>query len=382
MLKKSLYGILLIYISFLIISCASIEAKAASQGDIEMIQAYLDQDGDIDAPQSWGRTLLIIAAESNQLEMISFLMDRGANPELIAKNGNTVLMTSARRGQFNVVQYLLELNVKVNGIGSHGSSALHSAASYDRPEIVRLLIEWGAHIQMYNDYGYTPLLLALEDSAERGQGISRSAELLFDAGADFDKRNKNIEDIAFKASESGNIQIMELLIRNDFDVKTKDIWRNSLLFAAVEHPHMLSYLIGKGVSVNDRNFAGNTILHEALYVGNKESLSILLNRRADPDLRNRDGKTLLIEASDLQEPDLVRLIIIAGANPHLLDNRGNNALHFAAYSGDPETVKILLIAGINPNIKNAEGLTPLSLALENEEYGEAIIELLIDSGAE
>ena len=218
MIRKPLNIIIIIFLSSLSLSCASIEAKAASHGDTNSMETYLETGGDIDGPQSWGRTLLIIAAESNQLNMINFLLEKGADPELIAKNGNTVLISASMKGKINVVKLLLEENVNVNGIGSHGSTALHYAASYDRSEIIALLLEAGAKIQPLNDFGYTALIKALEDSAQESRGISKSTEILFEAGAFIDIRNRHIEDIAFTSAESGNIELMDLLMMNGFGV--------------------------------------------------------------------------------------------------------------------------------------------------------------------
>ncbi len=357
------------------------EVKAATKGDIQELQVYLNNGGDVNASQSWGRTLLLIAADSNQLEAVKFLLKNGADPELIAPNGRTALISATIRGRLNIVKYLLDYGANINGTGNSGSTALHYGASYDKSKIVKLLLENGADYRIQNHFHFDPLLSALKDSADENKGLTKSAQLLINVNRLMDMNNHRIEEIAFISAASGNIEVLNILVQYGFDLTTKDIWRNSLLFPAIDHSQMLSYLLRNGLYIDDINFDGDTALFAALDSGNIDSITLLLNFHADPDNRNRKGKTVLLEAADSERPDIIRLLMIAGANLYKTDSEGNTALHIAANNGDPESVRLLLIAGIDPNQKNIYGETPLKLADSNEEYREIIIELLISAGA-
>ena len=382
MLTKLIPMTLIIYISFIFLSCASVEARAAAEGDLVSLTSYLAEGGNIEAPQSWGRTLLMIAAESNQLDVIEYLLNHGANPESIGENGRTALISASLRGRYEIVEYLIQRGVDVNKRGRNDSNALHYAAQNNKYNIVRLLIESGGDYNQINKFGWTAILYALDDSAEKDKGISTSAEYLLASGSRLDIKSQHIEDIAFLSAESGNLDVLKLLFSYGFNLDVKDIWRNSLIFQAVKHPHVLSFLIDRGLSVNEKNSDGHTPLFVALNNRSFDSISLFLNNGANPDITDRKGKSLLIEAADLQMPKLVRQLIIAGANPCMVDYSGNNALHYAALAGDPETVRLLLIAGLDPNQVNGDGFSPLTLAELNEEFSLQIIDLLVAAGAE
>ncbi|NLV45637.1 MAG: hypothetical protein GXY07_14210 [Candidatus Hydrogenedentes bacterium] len=60
-------------------SCYSIQ-DAITQNDTTYIEGYLSAGGDIDATDSYGKTLLHYAIQTGQIDMIDFLLTKGANP--------------------------------------------------------------------------------------------------------------------------------------------------------------------------------------------------------------------------------------------------------------------------------------------------------------
>lgn len=87
-------------------------------------------------------------------------------------------------------------------------------------------------------------------------------------------------------------------------------------------------LILNGADVNDRDYAGNTPLHEAALKGHTHIVDLLLSHGAIIDIRSGPG--------DLDTP-----LIDAASNDHL------------------ETVKLLIKRGADPRIYNAQGQSPM-----------------------
>lgn len=381
MFKNKLQLIVVFLLILTFVSCASFEAKAAAEGNVEDISVYISNGGDLNARQYSGKTLLIIAAESGKVKMIEYLIQNGADTELIADNGKTAMIAAAAKGRINSVKALTMQGALIDGIGSRGSTALHYAASENHTVVISFLIDRGADINKVNDSGFSPLIEALFNNSGEDQGIISSVEFLINSGAVFNAHGKNIVNIAFETVESGNVELMELLISYGFDVRKRDVWGNSLLFSAVGHPRMLTFLLRKGLQPDVKNFDGNTALHEALYIDNEDSMAVLLSFRADPDERNKKGRTPLMEAATMSRPEYMRMLLISGANSSLRDYSNNNSLHYAVLYGDLESVRLLLIDGMNPNYPNGIGKTPLQLTEENEYFGGVIKELLFDAGA-
>lgn len=377
-MKKILILISLMPILFLL-SCKTVEGKAVATGDYDSLNQFFSDGGDPDAPQNFGKTLLIIAVESQSPDMIVYLLEAGANINLVGENGRTALIASTIKGYDNIAKQLVESGADIDRQNNNGSTALYYAAKYDRGIIADLFIEKGSDIHIINKYGESPIIAAVKRNAQNDSELTDVLVSLEKAGARFDIRDRHIKDAAFETAESGNLELMKYLFEKGFKANSTDMNNNTLLFPAVSHPDMISYLISQSVPVDSKNFEGNTALHEALLAGEKESMQFLLNNRADPNKRDKNGKTVLIAAASIKRPDIVSLILIAGVNANLFDGTGNNALHYAAMEGDPETVRLLLLAGMDPNEPNAEGLTPLQLSESNSQYGDEIRELLLEA---
>ena len=94
------------------LGCASV-SKAAHQGDLGAVQAYLAGGGAVSARFDDGGcdgcTLLHAAADGGQAEVVRALLDRGADPNAVAAHSRTPLHYAAGGGQSaEVVRLLLQ----------------------------------------------------------------------------------------------------------------------------------------------------------------------------------------------------------------------------------------------------------------------------------
>jgi uncharacterized protein len=81
----------------------------------------------------------------------------------------------------------------------------------------------------------------------------------------------------------------------------------------------LSFLIGKGAAVNQRDGQGNTALLLATQLGWSEGMGVLIDRKALVDLGNSSGETPLIRAVRNRDLTAARLLLAAGADPNRAD---------------------------------------------------------------
>lgn len=116
---------------------------------------------------------------------------------------------------------------------------------------------------------------------------------------------------------------------------------------------VIESLIHAGASVDARDKAGNTALHEA------QSAAIVRALRragADPEARNAEGRTPLFDRYD---DATLAALLKAGAHVDARDAKGQTAL-FGLGSG--ETADRLIRAGADVNARGLDGLSPLETA--------------------
>lgn len=239
---------LLVVILILIVSCEkspiekleeqSIEYNYNSfidevkKGHILTVQLFVEAGINVNQPDVYEKTPLIIAIENRQPEMATFLLDHGALFWMKDGEGTPPIIYAVHAGLPDVIRKLLELGAFVDQVDSKfdltpliysignrqseireilieagadiefknrdGGRPIHTAAAFNNLEAVRRLLDLGAdpNVQIVN--GYTPLHLAANDSS-----IAVLQELL-DRGADPTKRTDQgllPADVAFRRSQ-------------------------------------------------------------------------------------------------------------------------------------------------------------------------------------
>ncbi|KAA8902305.1 hypothetical protein TRICI_005907 [Trichomonascus ciferrii] len=107
---------------------------------------------------------------------------------------------------------------------------------------------------------------------------------------------------------SGRLLLQKLCDRGDYD-KAKE-------------------LLEMGVDVNDRDYAGNTAIHDAALKGHTKIVELLLDHNAIIDIRSGIGDldTPLIDAASRGRINVVKLLLDRGADPRIFNAQGKTAL--------------------------------------------------------
>jgi hemoglobin len=123
---------------------------------------------------------------------------------------------------------------------------------------------------------------------------------------------------------------------------------------------------------------GQTLLHDAVMVGDAELAALLLRAGADPDAAEAEGHTPLYRAST---GDAARVLLAAGAAVDVASGptRGT-PLHQAARRGCVSVAQALLDHGAAIEARDAKGETPLRRAVNCRQM--EIVRLLIRCGAD
>jgi ankyrin repeat protein len=239
------------------------------------------------------------------------------------------------------------------GSGGGGLTALTFAAREGDLESARQLLDAGADINQATEYGWTPLLTAVNNRNYR------LAMLLLERGADANRANKGGWTPLYLAVDNRNIE------GGDYPVPKPD----------ADHLDLIKALLAKGANPNAKvkdNTLTRTIFTMQWFF--------------------EDGATPFIRASQSSDVALMKVLLEKGADPKAVTANGDSALTASAgigwvdgvtYERSPaenlEAVRLLLDLGVDPNHANNEGRTPLmGAALKGRPD---VVRLLVDRGA-
>ncbi len=193
----------------------------------------------------------------------------------------------------------------------------------------------------------------------------------------------------YSAIRSGERAAVETLLQNGVSPNQRDADGNTLLMNAAMYgrPELLSFLIEKGADVNAANNGGATALMRA--AGDTAKIKLLVGKGANVNARSALGNTpLMLAARANPSADAVKFLIEHGAEVNATNNFGATAIQTAAASGDLETVRTLIkhgadvnahSRGAEPNVLWGGGRSPLMWAAARGDL--AMMKVLIGAGA-
>ena len=219
--------------------------------------------------------------------------------------------------------------------------------------------------------------------------------------------NKDVEGwtFVFHACKYGNLEIVELLLKNDADLNITDSDGKSTLYWAAcndddgEAADIVKKLIEESVDINKPANDGRTALVGAVINGNFRAIEVLLAAGAYPNILMSDGRTSLHITVQQGEIKSIKALLDAGADPNIQENDGGNTpLHVAVGRrlesledendsldeiGELQKVNTLLEGGADPNIQNHEGVPLLILAIAYGSAGDLeLVKALVEGGAD
>ncbi|XP_042248309.1 85/88 kDa calcium-independent phospholipase A2-like [Thunnus maccoyii] len=97
-------------------------------------------------------------------EMCRLLLEHGCMVNYLSKTGESALHILTKKGRFEAAMVLLTHGANANLKGQDRNTALHLAMKMDHMELIKALIVFGADVEIHNDLGETPGLIAARTS--------------------------------------------------------------------------------------------------------------------------------------------------------------------------------------------------------------------------
>ena len=371
---------------------------AASDGDIEAIEAHIAAETDLNEQNETGYTPLHYGVMKTRPGVVALLLEAGADPDVVNNQAKTPLDLAISGSKDEIIDLLLEAgaaveppvdgihvlawNNEVIGVKLHiyagtdidqadelGNIPLLLAVEKGHIGVLELLIKHEANLEVSDPDGFTPLIMSAE------LNHPELLQLLLDAGADIaaeDKAERTALDwaIIMQSAEAETI-----LRENDAPSGAEKSF-----IAAIQTNNIdaVKALLEKGVDVNEPAYTTKTPLHYASHSRNKDILKLMLIEGAELEAKTEQGFTPLSYAIGLNHPDNCQILLEAGADVDAIDNWKRTGLNVTAGLGLPEVTAILLEFGATANTLDQWNWSALDVA-EAYEFTE-VAELIIETG--
>ncbi len=367
-----------------------------------LLQQYKILGGDINVPNYFGETALIIAISKNQIETVRQIIAFPCKFEVEALQRHQTLFCAGHRKRFYIQSEEFIDNMQTDFSGISDLSALFRALIEGNAAIIKLLIDGGANIKVSRAGG---LITAFTIAA--GKDDKASLIMLINAWPGPEAIQPYLEAALRVAAKKGWVELVKFLCTQSIDVHAASHDGYSALMLAALHGHQTivnlllptapsehkknayvhatkyaiankSYVIltpftEQGViDINSIDQLGNSILMIA--INDADTLRKILNKhqkniQINYQNKQKKGITALMLAVKKIQPQSAAILLQAGADPKLADEEGIDAWTMAKYrSLELYTVFVKHVAGIDAIDRN--GNTSLIMAVNKGVLGE------------
>ncbi|KAJ3102538.1 hypothetical protein HDU96_009595 [Phlyctochytrium bullatum] len=315
-------------------------------------------------------------------------------------------------GNTGVVKSILSAKLVDVNLTKDGMTGLHVVCRKNLLDAVKTLLDFGADAQRKDADGKLPIQLStsldvwralaakvpvpqgdLFDAAEKGDDVS--ARLILAVQKDPKASLNELREVEPKgwygtftltplhaAAYHGHLPVCEVLLQAGAEVDGRDKGEMTPLMRAAYQGHfdVAQVLVERGADVHARNKDGNTPLHLAAWRGRVDMARFLLDRGADVNCRNKEEMTPLMRAAIGGHLHVAQVLVERGADVHARDKYGLTPLHWAAVEGHVDTVRFLLERGAEVDCRDEGDNTPLMRAALGGHLH--AVQLLVERGAE
>lgn len=294
------------------------------------------------------------------------------NKDINARNslGRTSLMSAAYAGNKEKVKSLIEAGADLHILDNQKLTALILAAHKSHDEIVELLLEAGAKVRLWEKGLRSTFFYADKSNA-------KLMNLLANAGADVNEKGSDLRTHLMKACLDGKVDIVKgLLSVKTIDIEASDRnGQNALIYAAYNgHSKVIKLLINAGANIHKVDKAGNNAIYLAIRGGHLDSIKVLhkagtkvFNKSSttkDPlalalemeqfhvakwildthmDLSQKTIQDGLLNAAKRNNIELIEELLKRGGDPRKTDKMAKDALYYTNSKSKQKAHKILAL---------------------------------------
>lgn len=158
-----------------------------------------------------GLTALMLAIKRDRFDLVHLLLQAGSDLALRDRDGRTPFILAVQcksNYPLGYIQTLINAGAKIDDKNSkNGRTPLMVAVEYGRIDRIKFLIEAGSNVNMQDNNGETPLMIAANDWFATIDIV----QTLIDAGVNLNFQNNKNQTAYDLALDNGNQEIAEYL---------------------------------------------------------------------------------------------------------------------------------------------------------------------------
>ena len=361
---------------------------AASQGNEKMIDLLLEQPGvEIEVKNSKGFTPLLVAVSRGCFSSAKKLLQRGANPKAQATGNLTALHLAASLGNTALLEELIKHGADIKTLDKNNRNALHFAVRSGILDAVGAVIAHGCPLDV----------IASDNTYQNVTGGMFPGQMGRPKTDDSEKQINSALDgyTPFHlASCFGFLDIVEYLYQKKANIALCTNAGYSPLHFAVQEGRLdvVRFLLKhRCCNPNEKTKNGLACLHLAALNNDREMAVLLIEEGCEKELKTSSktkprGLTPLLISAMMSHPGMVRTLHEKECNIDAETDDGLGALHLAVMGPESsiagsartmpwgvfnkeETIQCLLDYGADPNKVSSDGLTPLDIAVHQNNRG-------------
>ena len=273
---------------------------------------------------------------------------------LMAQTRQGSLAGLIQRGDRKAALERIRAGADVNEAQPDGTRPIHWAVFNVDYELLDELIAKKANADVTNEFGATPLAEAVKVTD------SRMVKTLLDAGAGVEGANLDGETALMLAIRTGELSIVQMLLNAGANVNTveKQHKQTPLMYAAAAGRNageMVRLLLSRGADVKPRSLAYDWPSH--------------ISEEPRVQYHPFGGLTALLYAARDGCYDCVEALIAKGADVNVPTPEGVTPLMIALDNDNNDIAKLLLDNGANPRVWDFYGRTALYIAIDRKGGG-------------
>ncbi|KAK6190370.1 hypothetical protein SNE40_002256 [Patella caerulea] len=346
----------------------------------ECVKNLIDSGADVNEPSGCGETPVLLAVISVNVEILKELLKAGCD---VNKPNGEPLRASVRQLSDDmtvekvILKMLLDAGADVNLFDEDGVTPLMLAAQQRDVELIELFISLGAAVHACDVSGRSVCHYSLARAYGDTIKSKELLEIFVKEGVSFATSNPDVT-LWHWIDPTPDIEFLKFLVNNGLEVH-KIGSREENILHCLNHENfteaLMEYLLGIGVDINQQDKYGDTPLISAASDMKLDLLKYLVNIGCDMNIQNHEGQTaLMVLGQGHHYLELLEILLKAGADTNLRDVKGQTFFQYYTannisyqFENQHKELEFLLQNGCLPfiDIPNQDGDTLFTKVLSD-----------------